>query len=101
MILFLQTKRSYLSVSQEEQSLCEGPLSKKECLEALKSMASEKKPGGLPCKFYKVFWNDLAGIQLNALNFSFETGQLSISQRRGIVKLIPKKDAELILIKNW
>ena len=37
-------------LSQEEQSLCEGPLSKKECLEALKSMASEKTPGsdGLP-----------------------------------------------------
>ena len=66
-------------------------------------MASEKTPGsdGLPCEFYKVFWNDLAEILLNALNFSFETGQLSISQRRGIVKLIPKKDAELSLIKNW
>ena len=66
-------------------------------------MASEKTPGsdGLPCEFYKVFWNDLAEILLNALNFSFETGKLSISQRRGIVKLIPKKDAELILIKNW
>ena len=90
-------------LSQEEQSLCEGPLSKKECLEALKSMASEKTPGsdGLPCEFYKVFWNDLAEILLNALHFSFETGQLSISQRRGIVKLIPKKDAELFLIKNW
>ena len=64
-------------------------------------MASEKNPGsdGLPCEFYKVFWNDLAEILLNALNF--ETGQLSISQRHGIVKLIPKKDAELILIKNW
>ena len=49
----------------------------------------------------KVFWNDLAEILLNALKFSFEAGQLSISQTRGIVKLIPKKDAELILIKNW
>ena len=29
------------------------------------------------------------------------TGKFSISQRRGIVKLIPKKDAELTLIKNW
>ena len=66
-------------------------------------MTSEKTPGSdsLPCEFYKVFWNDLAEIQLNALNFSLETGQLSISQRRGIVKLIPKKDAELIPIKNW
>ena len=66
-------------------------------------MASEKIPGsdGPPCEFYKVFWNDLAEILLNALNFSFETGQLSIAQRRGIVKLIPKTDAEVILIKNW
>ena len=55
-------------------------------------MAPEKTPGtdGLPCEFYKVFWNDLAEILVNALNHSFETGMLSISQRRGIVNLIPK-----------
>ena len=90
-------------LSQEDQSLCEGPLRRKECLESLKSMASEKTPGsdGLPCEFYKVFWNDLAETLLNALSYSFETGKLSISQRRGIVKLIPKRDAELTLIKNW
>ena len=40
-------------------------------------------------------------ILTNALNYSYEKGKLSISQRRGIVKLIPKKDAELNLIKNW
>ena len=28
-------------------------------------------------------------------------GKLSISQSRGIIKLIPKKDADLNLIKNW
>ena len=46
----------------QEQFLCEGPSSKKECLEALKSMASEKttRSDGLPCEFYQVFWNDLA-----------------------------------------
>ena len=38
---------------------------------------------------------------VGALNFPFETGHLSISQRRGIVKLVPKKDAKLALIKNW
>ena len=66
-------------------------------------MVPENTPGtdGLPCEFYKVFWNDLAEILVNALNHSFETGMLSISQRRGIVKLIPKKDADLQLIKNW
>ena len=66
-------------------------------------MAPEKAPGtdGLPCEFYKAFWNDFAEILVNTLNHSFETRMLSISQRRGIVKLIPKKDADLKLIKNW
>ena len=66
-------------------------------------MAPEKTPGtdGLPCEFYKVFWNDFGEILINALNHSFETGMPSISQRRGIVKLIPKKDVDLKLIKNW
>ena len=54
---FFPTLEEQKRLSQEEQSLCERPLSKKECLEALKSMASEKTPGsdGLPCEFYKVF----------------------------------------------
>ena len=100
---FFPPQENQKRLSQEEQSLCEGPLRRKECLEALKSMASEKTPrsDGLPCEFYKVFWNDLAETLLNALNYSFETGKLSISQRRGIVRLVPKKDAELTLIKNW
>ena len=38
---------------------------------------------------------------LSALNFGYESGCLSITQRRGIIKLIPKKDAEPFYIKNW
>ena len=61
-------------------------LSFKECLEALKSMASEKSPGtdGLPSEFYKVFWEEIGESLTSALNFSFEIGQLPISQRCGI-----------------
>ena len=55
---------------------------------------------GLPCEFYKVFWNDVAEILIKSFNYSYEIGKLSISQRRGIT-LIPKKDAALNLIKNW
>ena len=66
-------------------------------------MNSEKMPGtdDLPCEFYKIFWNDLADILMSAFNYAYETGTLSVSQRRGIVKLIPTKDADLNLIKNW
>ena len=66
-------------------------------------MDSEKTPGtdGLPAEFYKIFRNDIASTLINALNFAYETGKLSITQRRGIIKLIPKKDAKPNLIKNW
>ena len=66
-------------------------------------MEPEKTPGtdGLPAEFYKVFWRDISSTLIDALNYAYETGQLSITQRRGVIKLIPKKDAEPYLIKNW
>ena len=91
-------------MSEERKQHCEGLLRvKKKCLEALNGMATEKTPGtdGLPCEFYKVFWKDIGETLTEALNFSYQTGKLAVSQRRGIVKLIPKKDADPNLIKNW
>ena len=87
----------------DEREACEGLLTEKEYLEALKYMESEKTPGtdGLPAEFYKVFWKDISSILISALNFAYESGQLSITQKRGIIKLIPKKDADPSLIKNW
>ena len=75
----------------------------KECLEALKDTESDKTPGtdGLPPEFYKVFWKDISTILIKSLNFAYEKDQLSITQRRGIIKLIPKKDAEPYFTKNW
>ena len=88
---------------EESKQHCECLLSLKECLEALHGMATEKTPGtgGLPCEFYKGFWKDIGKTLTEALNFSNQTGNLAVSQRRGIVKLIPKKDADPNLIKNW
>ena len=39
-------------------------------------------------EFYKVFRNDLADVFINAFNYAQETRKLSVSQRRGIFKLI-------------
>ena len=44
---------------------------------------------------------EISTTLIRALNYSYESGQLSITQRRGIIKLIPKKDAEPYFIKNW
>ena len=90
-------------MNSEDKENCEGLLTKEECLQALKSMNNEKTPGtdGLPVEFYKVFWNDLSEDFLNSFNYAYQKGQLSVSQRRGIIKLIPKKDAEPYYVKNW
>ena len=90
-------------LNQIEQDSCEGSLTRAECLKALKEMDSNKTPGsdGLPAEFYKIFWNDIADFLLGSINYAYKTGQLSVSQKRGIVKLIPKKDAEPYYVKNW
>ena len=81
---------------------CEGLLTEKECLEAVKSMESGKSPGtdGLPTEFYKVFWRDVSPFLISSFNKSYQKGKLAITQRRGIISLIPKKDKALNELKN-
>ena len=66
-------------------------------------MDSNKTPGtdGLPGEFYKMFWKYISTLLVSALNYAFKSGCLSITQRRGVIKLIPKKDAELNYINIW
>ena len=65
-------------------------------------MESNKSPAtdGLPSEFYQMFCSEVPKPLLEALNYGFEIGQLSISQKRRIVKLIPKKSEELYYIKR-
>ena len=90
-------------LSNEEGYSIEGLLTEQECLNALKEMEPDKSPGtdGLPSDFYQMFWNEVSKPLLEALNYGCEIGQLSISQKWGIIKLIPKKSEELYYIKNW
>ena len=68
----------------------------------VKSLPNNKTPGedGLPSEFYKNFWIDIKNLLLNSYKYSFETGQLSITQKRGLLCLTPKKSDPLHL-KNW
>ena len=98
---FQQANETFLT--PDDQQVCDSLLTKTECEEALKSMNGDKTPGtdGLPAEFYKVFWDDISTHLLSALNFAYESDCLSITQRRGIIKLIPKKSIEPFYIKNW
>ena len=77
---------------------CKGLVKEEECLEVLKNMTSDKTPGtdGLPCDFIKFSGSDVNETLINDLNHSCDAGMLSISQRRGVIKLMPKK-----ILKNW
>ena len=89
-------------LDEQGQNECEGLLTEAECLESLKSMASNKSPGsdGLPAEFYKVFWNDVHHFLLNALNCAYEKGLLAVTQRRGLITLLPKKNKPANFLKN-
>ena len=40
-------------------------------------------------------------LLIRSLNRSYQKGKLAITQRRGIISLIPKKDKVLNELKNW
>ena len=74
-----------------------------ECHKALQKFPNGKTPGndGLTAEFYKCFWNLLGQQLTDSLNFSFENGELSNSQKQAVIRLIDKKDRDRRYIKNW
>ena len=91
-----------MSLDEQEQASCEGLLTVEECREALNGMDTGKSPGvdGLTAEFYLAFWAVLAEDLVEVLNYGFQNGQLSVSQRRGLLSLIFKKGEKKDL-KNW
>ena len=90
-------------LDEDSKESCEGIITKEECIQAIKSMSNCKSPGtdGIPIEFYKIFWNDISDILLESFNFSYVNNALSISQKQGIITLLPKKDKDTRYLKNW
>lgn len=72
----------------------EGPLSHVELMQALKNSKNAKSPGsdGFSFEFYKFFSPDLSWFLLRSLNFAYFSGKLSVTQKYGIITLLPKGD---------
>ena len=90
-------------LDNEEKNELEGLFTLKECKKVLETFEDNKSPGedGFTAEFYKHFL-DLVGTNLiNSLNQVFEVGELSISQRRGVITLIPEEDSDLLDLQNW
>ena len=56
---------------------------------------------GFTYEFFQFFWRDLKTFTVTYINYSFQTGMLSISQRLGIITVIPKGDKDKTYLKNW
>ena len=74
-----------------------------ELTQYLKRAKNNAAPGssGFTNEFYKFFWRDLKTFVTNAINDGYEKGMLSVTQRLGIITLIPKGDKDKIFLKNW
>lgn len=56
---------------------------------------------GLNTEFYKMFWSRIGVILHAAIVRAIELEQLHLSARKGIITLIPKKNPDLMVLKNW
>ena len=83
-------------LSKSEVESCEGELSEPECRAALHGMSCGKTPGsdGFPMEFFVSFWDLLGPDLVRILNLAYRTGQLSTSQRQGIIIVLYKKDGK-------
>ena len=90
------------TLNADEQALCEGLITETEALNALKDFSANKTPGtdGLSVEFLKYFWPELKNSIVDTFNHAFHNGSLSISQSRGIITLISKKNKDKTILEN-
>ena len=91
------------TLSFEQSNEIEGKITLEEATAALKNMKNNKSPGsdGYPAEFFKVFWKDLGAFVVRSLNEGFEEGELSTTQKEGVIICIPKGEKPREYVKNW
>ena len=90
-------------ISTEDSEAMEQLITLEEVREAILHFPPEKAPGvdGLQAIFYQTFIEEFAELLHAAYLYAYEKGVLHITARRGYLTLIPKKDRNLLLLKNW
>ena len=90
-------------LTNNEARICDGKLTVDESYKSLQLVENNKSPGndGLKAEFYRAFWHTLGNLMVDSLNFSYDYGELSISQKGAIITLIEKKDKDKRNLSNW
>lgn len=71
----------------------DAPFTKSELFFALQKLGNDKTPGldGLSKEFMLAFWEQLEDLVLNVINYSWQSGNLPLNLKKGIIKLLPKQ----------
>ena len=90
-------------LSNIEAESMTGKITMTEAAFALKLMKNNRSPGsdGFSADFFKVFWGKLGHFVIRAINFGYMNGELSITQKEGIVICIPKENKSRTDLKNY
>jgi exonuclease III len=79
------------------------PITEEEVWKTIQSCADNKSPGtdGLNNNFYKIMWPNIKKYLLSSITATLSKGEMSISQKQGIISLIPKPNKDSSKLKNW
>lgn len=92
-----------MKLNDSEGEKLEGKITYDEALAVLKNMSNNKSPGSdrFTAEFLKMFWNNLGYFIIRSLNWDYEIGELSSTQKQGIITCVPKEGKSKFNIANW
>ena len=90
-------------LNDDEANSIEGDITFEEAGSVLKNMQNFKSPGtdGFTVEFFKAFWGKIGHFVVKALNEGYRKGELTPTQKQGIITCIPKGDKSRDEIRNW
>ena len=90
------------TVQQHFQDNIHAPITLEEMWNTIKSIRTTTPgPDGISNLCIKMLWYILGPIILDAWNYSLATNNLPPSNKTSLIRLIPKRDKDTTLIKNW
>jgi hypothetical protein len=90
-------------LSLDTQLSLEGEINVNEASKVLQKINNNKSPrsDGFSTEFFKFFWIDLKSFVVNSINFGSLLGELSVTQKQGIITCLPKDNKPRHFLKNW
>jgi hypothetical protein len=99
----IDTNLEHPTLTNEERDSLEGLITLQELLVAVKNLNNDKSPGsdGYTAEFFKFFFKDVGVFLLRSINHGFEKGEMSVTQKQGVITCIPKEGKDKSFLKNW